>query len=157
MKEKMPKPKTLSNFTSIGNSITSLTTRNLQTISAERKRDVLAGNVIDKSEKSSGAKGRLESIPVERSFIPVAPVYSGPWSLIAAIEAHHGLMSVIELAVILRKTNFTVYRMVKKREIPFLRVGGSLCFDPAALARHYRRKSPQSAAAADEIVAKEAS
>lgn len=122
------------------------------------KQGILAVNVIDNNKKSSRAKrGRLASIPVQRSFIPVAPAHSGPWSLIAAIEAYHGLMSVIDLAVILGKTNFTVYRMAKRREIPFVRVGGSLCFDPAALARYYRRKSPQSAAAADEIVAKEAS
>jgi len=151
----MPKPKTISNFTSIENPTKSLTTRNLQTISAERKRDALAVNVIGKNEKPSRVeRGRLASSPGQRALLPEAPADSGPWSLIAAIEAHHGPMSVIELAVILRKTKFTVYRMVKKREIPFLRVGVSLCFDPAALARHYRRKSPQSSAAADAIAAK---
>ena len=92
--------------------------------------------------------------PSATQFIPASPLAdSGPWSLIAAIEAHRGLMSATELAVILGKSKFTVYRMAKRREIPSLMVGGSRCFDPAALAQHYRKKSPQSAAAADRIAA----
>ena len=92
--------------------------------------------------------------PSATPFIPASPLAdSGPWSLIAAIEAHRGLMSATELAVILGKSKFTVYRMAKRREIPSLMVGGSRCFDPAALAQHYRKKSPQSAATADRIAA----
>lgn len=87
------------------------------------------------------------------SILAFPPADSGPWSLIVAIEAHRGLMSATDLAVILGKSKFTVYRMAKRREIPSLIVGGSRCFDPAALAQHYRKKSPQSAAAADRITA----
>ncbi|HKR27772.1 MAG TPA: helix-turn-helix domain-containing protein [Acidobacteriaceae bacterium] len=70
------------------------------------------------------------------------------WSFIMAIESHKGLLTVAELAPLLRKSCCTVYRMAERRQIPSLRIGGTLYFDPAALGMHFRRKSPESAAAA---------
>jgi hypothetical protein len=60
-------------------------------------------------------------------------------------------MSAIDLAAILGKSKFTVYRMASRKEIPSLIVGGSRSFEPAALAAHYRKKCPASAAAANRI------
>ena len=74
--------------------------------------------------------------------------HSRPWSLVAAIEAHRGLMTVDEVAAVLRVSVYTVYRMTQRKQIPSLVIGGSRRFDPAPLAMHYRKKSPESAAAA---------
>jgi excisionase family DNA binding protein len=70
------------------------------------------------------------------------------WSLVAAIEAHRGLMTVDEVATVLGVSVYTLYRMAQRKQIPSLVIGGSRRFDPAALAMHYRKKSPESAAAA---------
>ena len=76
---------------------------------------------------------------------------SRPWSLVAEIEAHTGLMTVDEVAEVLRVSVYTVYRMAKRKQIPSLVIGGSRRFDPAALAFHFRKKSPESAAAAKAV------
>jgi excisionase family DNA binding protein len=73
---------------------------------------------------------------------------SGPWSFIAEIEAHAGLMTVDEVAEVLRTSKFTIYRMAQRKQLPSLVIGGSRRFDPAALGMHFRKKSPESAAAA---------
>lgn len=70
------------------------------------------------------------------------------WSFIREIEAQEGLLTVDELAPLLRKSTSTVYRLAQRRQLPSLRIGGTLYFDPAALGMHFRRKSPESAAAA---------
>lgn len=70
-----------------------------------------------------------------------------PWSLIRAVESHSGLLTVRELAALIRVSECTVYRMAQRKQIPSLMIGGSRFFDPAALGLHFRRKSPESAAA----------
>jgi excisionase family DNA binding protein len=76
---------------------------------------------------------------------------SRPWSLVAEIEAHAGLMTIDEVAGLLRVSNCTVYRLAQRKQLPSLIVGGSRRFDPAALGMHFRKKSPESAAAAKAI------
>ena len=71
-----------------------------------------------------------------------------PWSLIAAIESYNRLMTIDDVAEVLTLSKSTVYRMAQKKQIPSLVIGGCRKFDPAALAMHYRKKSPESAAAA---------
>jgi excisionase family DNA binding protein len=71
-----------------------------------------------------------------------------PYSFIGALESYKGLMTVEEVAGVLGVSRFTVYRMAQRKQLPSLVIGGSRKFDPAALAMHYRKKSPESAAAA---------
>ena len=73
---------------------------------------------------------------------------TGAWSLIAEIEAHQGFLTIDEVAEILRLSKYTVYRMAQRKQVPSLIIGGSRRFDPAALAMHFRKKSPESAVAA---------
>ena len=70
------------------------------------------------------------------------------WSLIAAIESYSHLMTIDDVAEVLTLSKSTVYRMAQKKQIPSLVIGGCRKFDPAALGMHYRKKSPESAAAA---------
>jgi excisionase family DNA binding protein len=70
------------------------------------------------------------------------------YSFIASLEEARGLMSVEEVARILGVSRFTVYRMAQRKQLPSLLIGGQRKFDPAALALHYRKKSPESAEAA---------
>lgn len=58
---------------------------------------------------------------------------SKPFNVLAELHACTGLLSVPEVARILRKSRPTIYRMVNSREIPFLRIGGDLRFDPSSL------------------------
>jgi excisionase family DNA binding protein len=70
------------------------------------------------------------------------------WSLISALDSFYGLMTVDDVAEVLGISKFTVYRMAQKKQLPSLVIGGSRKFDPAALAMHFRKRSPESAAAA---------
>lgn len=70
-----------------------------------------------------------------------------PWSLLEKIESHEGLFTVSELATILRKSTCTVYRWAQRGNLPSLIIGGSRCFDPAALGMFFRQRAPESAAA----------
>lgn len=76
-----------------------------------------------------------------------------PWSLVAQIESHRGLMTIDDVARVLGASNTTVYRMAQRKQIPSLIIGGKRKFDPAALGMHYRKKSPESAAAARAVTA----
>lgn len=70
------------------------------------------------------------------------------WSLITALESYRNLMTVEDVATVLSRSTCTVYRMARRKQLPSLVIGGSRMFDPAALALHFRKKSPESAAAA---------
>lgn len=77
------------------------------------------------------------------------PVEStGAWSLIATIESYDRLMVIEDVMQVLGLSKSTVYRMAQRKQIPSLIIGGVRKFDPAALGMHFRRKSPESAAAA---------
>lgn len=73
---------------------------------------------------------------------------AGAWNLINELESHRGLYTVAELASVLGKSPWTIYRMANRKQIPSLIISGSLMFDPSTLGMHYRRKYPQLAEAA---------
>ncbi len=80
---------------------------------------------------------------------PPSPQREMPtWSLITALESYRNLMTVEDVATVLSRSTCTVYRMARRKQLPSLVIGGSRMFDPAALALHFRKKSPESAAAA---------
>lgn len=74
-----------------------------------------------------------------------------PWSLIATIESYNRLMTIDDVVEVLGLSRSTVYRIAQKKQIPSLIIGGCRRFDPAALGLHYRKKSPESAAAARAV------
>jgi len=89
--------------------------------------------------------------PTERSgmFIDMREVPEGePFNVINALSAMRRLLTVDEVAEILRKSKFTIYRMAQKKQIPAFPVGGSWRFDPSTLAVWLIKKEPQLAVVA---------
>jgi excisionase family DNA binding protein len=81
-----------------------------------------------------------------------AKTTTGAWSLIATIESYNRLMTIKDVMQLLSLSKTTVYRMAQRKQIPSLIIGGCRKFDPAALGRHFRKKSPESAAVASSAV-----
>src|SRR5437899_452654 len=75
---------------------------------------------------------------------------AGPFDLLGELERYSGLMSVEEVASLFRVSKFTVYRMVQRRQIPSLIIGGSRRFDPKSLSFWLRKKDSTLAAAMHE-------
>ena len=71
-----------------------------------------------------------------------------PFNILNALHAFRGQISVDQVAELLGKSKFTIYRMAQKRQIPSLMVGGSRMFDPSTLALGLTKKEPQLAVAA---------
>lgn len=76
-----------------------------------------------------------------------------PYSIIRVLESFPRLLTVDDLAAILGLSPTTIYRMAQRKQIPSLIIGGSRRFDPAAIGMHFRKKAPESAAAARSQVA----
>jgi excisionase family DNA binding protein len=76
---------------------------------------------------------------------------SAGFDLLGKLESQTGLLTVEEVAAIFRLSKFTVYRMVKRKQIPCLLIGGSRRFDPKTLGYWARKKDPMLASAAREI------
>ena len=71
-----------------------------------------------------------------------------PFNLIIELSAFRRLLTIDEVADLLEKSKFTVYRMAQKKQIPGLMIGGSWRFDPSTLAIWLIKKEPQLAVAA---------
>ena len=71
-----------------------------------------------------------------------------PFNILNALQAARGLLSVGEVAELLGKSKFTIYRMAQKRQIPSLMIDGSRMFDPSMLTLWLTKKYPQLAVAA---------
>ncbi|WP_263352744.1 helix-turn-helix domain-containing protein [Acidicapsa acidisoli] len=70
------------------------------------------------------------------------------FNILLALESARGLLSVRDVARLLGKSIFTVYRLAEQRKIPSLVIGGSRCFDPSVLALWLSKKEPSLATAA---------
>ena len=70
------------------------------------------------------------------------------FNILRALEAARGLLSVRDVATLLRKSPWCIYRLAEQRKIPSLLIGGSRCFDPSVLALWLSKKEPSLAAAA---------
>ena len=75
--------------------------------------------------------------------VPPSPaVFSGDFrqnppemfNILLALESARGLLTVREVAELLGRSQFSIYRMAQKRQIPSMMIGGSRCFDPSVLA-----------------------
>jgi excisionase family DNA binding protein len=69
------------------------------------------------------------------------------FNILLALESARGLLSVRDMASLLGKSIFTVYRLAEQRKIPSLVIGGSRCFDPSVLALWLSKKEPSLATA----------
>lgn len=70
------------------------------------------------------------------------------FNILLALESARGLLTVRDVATLLRKSSYSIYRLAEKRKIPSLVIGGSRCFDPSVLALWLSKKEPTLAAAA---------
>jgi len=73
------------------------------------------------------------------------------FNILLALESARSLLTVREVADLLGKSPFTIYRMAEKRQIPSLMIGGSRCFDPSVLALWLSKKEPTLATAARKL------
>jgi excisionase family DNA binding protein len=70
------------------------------------------------------------------------------FNILLALESARGLLTTRQVAELLGKSPFTVYRMAERRQIPSMVIGGSRCFDPSVLALWLSKKEPSLAVAA---------
>lgn len=75
------------------------------------------------------------------------------FNILVALESARGLLTVHDVAALLRKSSHSIYRLAEKRKIPSLVIGGSRCFDPSVLALWLSKKDPSLAAAARRVKA----
>jgi excisionase family DNA binding protein len=68
--------------------------------------------------------------------------------ILTALYSLTGLLTVEEAAEMFGNSPYTIYRMVRKREIPSFKFGGSRSFDPSELALWWVQKNPRLAATA---------
>jgi len=89
-------------------------------------------------------------IPPKRadSVEDVRPQAPEMFNILLALESARGLLSVRDVAKLLRKSHWCIYRLAEQRKIPSLVIGGSRCFDPSVLALWLSKKEPSLAAAA---------
>src|ERR1700678_2710724 len=106
------------------------------------------------------SKPRHTAMPNDAPRIPPASADSSgdprqdalePFNILLALESARGLLTVREVADLLGKSPFTIYRMAEKRQIPSLMIGGSRCFDPSVLALWLSKKEPTLATAARRL------
>lgn len=79
------------------------------------------------------------------------PVASEMFNILLALESARGLLTVRDVAELLGKSPFSIYRMAQQRKIPSLMIGGSRCFDPSVLALWLSKKEPTLATAARRL------
>ena len=85
-----------------------------------------------------------------------ATAHVGPFDLLGELDRCSRLMTVDEIARLFRISKFTVYRMVRLRQIPSFVVGGSRRFDPKSISYWLRKKDPTLAATARQAFDKRA-
>lgn len=92
----------------------------------------------------------MTKIPPRRadSNHDVRPEAPEMFNILLALESARGLLTVHDVAALLRRSSWSVYRMAEKRQIPSLMIGGSRLFDPSVLALWLSKKEPTLAAAA---------
>jgi excisionase family DNA binding protein len=73
------------------------------------------------------------------------------FNILLALESARGLLTVRDVAQLLGRSSFSIYRMASKRKIPSLMIGGSRCFDPSVLALWLSKKEPTLATAARRL------
>lgn len=75
----------------------------------------------------------------------------GMYNILIALESIHRMLTVREVADLLQKSHYSIYRMAQRRQIPSLIIGGTRYFDPSVLALWLSKKEPSLAAAARRL------
>lgn len=94
--------------------------------------------------------------PTDATMSPHSPKMNGDslpeqpemFNILLALESVRRMLTVREVAKLLQKSHFSIYRMAQKRQIPSLMIGGTRYFDPSVLAMWLSKKEPSLAAAA---------
>jgi excisionase family DNA binding protein len=73
------------------------------------------------------------------------------FNILLALESVHRMLTVREVAELLQKSHFSIYRMAQRRQIPSLMIGGTRYFDPSVLALWLSKKEPSLAVAARRL------
>lgn len=73
------------------------------------------------------------------------------FNILLALESVHRMLTVREVADLLQKSHFSIYRMAQRRQIPSLMIGGTRYFDPSVLALWLSKKEPTLATAARKL------
>jgi excisionase family DNA binding protein len=98
----------------------------------------------------NAAQSARTKAPVTPTSFPGDAQTDAPemFNIMAAFESARGLLTARQVAQILGKSPFTIYRMAERRKIPSMLIGGSRCFDPSVLALWLSKKEPTLAVAA---------
>jgi len=94
------------------------------------------------------AKFRVNSADARGDANPEPPAM---YNILIALESVQRMLTVREVAELLQKSHFSIYRMAQKRQIPSLMIGGTRYFDPSVLALWLSKKEPSLAAAARRL------
>ena len=79
--------------------------------------------------------------------------FNNPFNLLLALRSFRRTLTAEEVGNLLGKSKFTIYRMVRLNQIPYLRLLGSLEFDPSVLELWLVKKQPMLAVAARQLAA----
>ena|SRR5579871_490765 len=79
--------------------------------------------------------------------------FKQPFNLLLALRSYRRLLTAEEVADLVGKSKFTIYRMVRLNQIPHLTILGSLGFDPSVLELWLVKKEPLLAVAARQLSA----
>lgn len=99
------------------------------------------------------AKASIAKFPVApKKTIPEEP-HEEPkvYNILIALESIRRMLTVREVADLLQKSQFSIYRLAQRRQIPSLMIGGTRYFDPSVLAMWLSKKEPSLAAAARRL------
>lgn len=97
---------------------------------------------------SAPARFPVSSADISDDSRPNAPEM---FNILLALESARGLLTVREVAELLGKSPYSIYRLAEKRQIPSMVIGGSRCFDPSVLALWLSKKEPSLATAARRL------
>ena len=73
------------------------------------------------------------------------------FDFLAALERSTSMLTVHQVAEMLHVSDKTIQRLISKRDIPSVLVGGQRRFDPKVLSWWYLKKSPQALKARQDV------
>ena len=73
------------------------------------------------------------------------------FDFLAALEKATSMLTIVQVAEMLHVSDKTIRRMITKRDIPSILVGGQRRFDPKVLYWWYLKRQPQALKARQEL------
>jgi excisionase family DNA binding protein len=90
----------------------------------------------------------VNTLEVINSHEQSAAEFPQPFNILNELSRYRRLLSLKEVAAIFGRSDCTVYRWARKREIPGFITGGTWHFDPSMLVLWLQKKQPQLSVAA---------